>query len=257
MFKLIRLLSKWVFYLVILAVVLAVAGILLLDTIAKQVVQSSLRSVTGMDAKIGKMEIGQTTPTVAIEDLKIYNPPQFGGSLFLNMPEIYLDYDRDAIRAHQLHLNLVRINLAEIDIVQDKSGRLNIQGIEEKSKAATEGFNTPSSAWTFAGASSINWYLRYFGFRGQSSDFTFTGLDTLNVTLQKMRLWSMDSPNRVTEVSFGISNEIFTNLTKSSDFERMEVMLAARSSASATSTANAPIDMQKLLQQLLQPAAKK
>jgi hypothetical protein len=37
----------------------------------------------------------------------------------------------------------------------------------------------------------------------------------------------------------------------------MEVMLAARSSASATSTANAPIDMQKLLQQLLQPAAKK
>jgi uncharacterized protein involved in outer membrane biogenesis len=233
MFKLIKRLFRWALCLLLLVVVLVVAVILSLDTIVKQVVQSRFRSETGMDVKIGKMDIGLATPTIAIEDFKIYNPPDFGGSLFLSMPEIYVDYDRDALRARKLHLNLVRINLAEIDIVQDKKGRVNIQSIAEKSAAATEEVQRQSSA------------------------LTFTGLDTLNVTFQKLRMWSLDSPAQVMEVAFGISNEVFTNLKTEEDLQRMAVMLAARSPASAPPSTNAPIDMLKLLQQLLQPGAKK
>jgi len=62
MFKLIRRLFRWALYLFILLVVLIVAAILSLDTIAKQVVQSRLRAETGMDVKIGKMDIGLATP---------------------------------------------------------------------------------------------------------------------------------------------------------------------------------------------------
>jgi uncharacterized protein involved in outer membrane biogenesis len=233
MFKLIRRLFRWALYLFILLVVLIVAAILSLDTIAKQVVQSRLRAETGMDVKIGKMDIGLATPTIAIEDLKIYNPPGFGGSLFLSMPEIFVDYDWEAIRAGKLHLNLLRINLAEIDIVQDKQGRLNIESLEERSKAAAEAAKKQSSAPTFA------------------------GLDTLNVTFQKLRLWNLDSPGRVREERFGITNEVFTNLKTEADLERMAVMLAARSTASAAPSTNSPIDMVKLLQQLLRADKKK
>jgi hypothetical protein len=233
MFKLIRRLFRWVIYLVILLVALLVAAILLMDTIAKQIVQSRLRAETGMDVKIGKMDIGLAAPTIAIEDFKMYNTPEFGGSLFLSMPEIYADYDWAAIRASKLHLNLLRINLAEIDIVQDKQGRLNIQGLEEKSKAAADAA------------------------RKQTSSLTFTGLDTLNVTIQKLRMWSMDAPARVTEARFGITNEIFTNLKTEEDMERMAVLLAARSSASAAPSTNGPIDMLKLMQDLLRADTKK
>jgi len=219
--------------LVILLVALLVAAILLMDTIAKQIVQSRLRAETGMDVKIGKMDIGLAAPTIAIEDFKMYNTPEFGGSLFLSMPEIYADYDWAAIRASKLHLNLLRINLAEIDIVQDKQGRLNIQGLEEKSKAAADAA------------------------RKQTSSLTFTGLDTLNVTIQKLRMWSMDAPARVTEARFGITNEIFTNLKTEEDMERMAVLLAARSSASAAPSTNGPIDMLKLMQDLLRADTKK
>ena len=218
---------------VILLVALLVAAILLMDTIAKQIVQSRLRAETGMDVKIGKMDIGLAAPTIAIEDFKMYNTPEFGGSLFLSMPEIYADYDWAAIRASKLHLNLLRINLAEIDIVQDKQGRLNIQGLEEKSKAAADAA------------------------RKQTSSLTFTGLDTLNVTIQKLRMWSMDAPARVTEARFGITNEIFTNLKTEEDMERMAVLLAARSSASAAPSTNGPIDMLKLMQDLLRADTKK
>jgi len=233
MFKLIKRLFRWALYLFLLLVALIGAAVHWRDAIVKQIVQSRFRSETGMDVKIGKIDIGLATPTIAIEDFKIYNPPDFGGSLFLSVPEIYLDYDRDALRDHKLHLNLVRINLAEINIVQGKEGRVNIQSIAEKSAAATEAAGKQSSA------------------------FTFTGLDTLNVTLQKLRLWNLDSPGRVSEMSFGISNEVFTNLKTEVDLQRMAVMLAARSSASAAPSANAPIDMQKLLQVLLQPGTKK
>jgi uncharacterized protein involved in outer membrane biogenesis len=233
MFKLIRRLFRWALFLFILVVVLFVAGVLLLDTIVKQFVQSRLRAETGMEVKIGKMDIGLATPTIAIEDFKIYNPPDFGGSLFLSIPEIYVDYDWDAMRAGKLHLRLVRINLAEIDIVQDKQGRLNIESIQAQSKAAAEAD------------------------RKKTSVPVFTGLDTLNVTLQKMRMWNLAAPERATEVRFGITNEVFTNLNTEEDLQRMAVLLAARSTASAAPSANGPIDMLKLLQQLLRPDTKK
>jgi uncharacterized protein involved in outer membrane biogenesis len=232
MFKLIKRLFRWALYLFIVVVVLVVAAVLLLDTIVKQVVQSRLRSATGMEVRIGKMDIGLGTPTIAIEDLKIYNTPEFGGSLFLSVPEIYVDYDRAAIRAHKVHLNLVRITLAEMDVVQDKKGR-NLQSIAEKSQAVGEEV------------------------KKQMSAFTFTGLDTLNVTLQKLRLWRLDSAARVEEVNFGISNEVFTNLKTGEDWQNMAVLLAARSSASAAHSTNPPIDLAELLQPLVPRATKK
>ena len=170
MFKLIRRLIRWAVCLFILLVVLIVAVLLSRNVIVKQIVQSRLRAGTGMDVEIGKMEVGLGTPTFAIEDCKIYNPPTFGGSLFLNLTEIFVDYDWDAARAGKLHLNLVRINLAEIDIVRDKQGRLNTQALEERSKAAAEAA------------------------RKQRPTLTFTGLDTMNVTMQKLRMWSLDAP---------------------------------------------------------------
>jgi hypothetical protein len=233
MFKLIKRLLRWVLYLIILAVALIVAAFLLRDTIVKQVMQNRLRSATGMDVRIGKMDIGLATPTIAMEDVRIYNPPGFGGSLFLSLPEIYVDYDLAAIRARKLHLNLVRLNLEEMDIVQDKQGRLNIQGIAEKSRAASEEA------------------------RKQPSAFTFAGLDTLNVTFQKLRRWNLDTPDRVEERMFGITNEVFTNLKTKEDWRFMAKKLAARCSASDSSPANAPMDLEELLQQLSPPGTKK
>jgi hypothetical protein len=254
MFKLIKRLFRWALCLLLIAVALAVAAVLLLDTVAQQVVQSRLRSETGMDVKIGKMQIGLSTPTIAIEDLKIYNTPEFGGSLFLNIPEIYVDYDPDAIRARRLHLNLVRINLAEINVVQDKNGRLNIQGLKEKISAAA---SSHSSALSLAGTLRLNWYPMYFGINEPSPVFISTNLGTLNVTLQKLRKWNMDSPARVEEISFGITNEVFTNLQTQEDFRKMVVLLSVRRSDSAAPAGNAPIDLQQLLQQFFQPETKK
>ncbi|MGD1085041.1 MAG: hypothetical protein ABSA47_09870 [Verrucomicrobiota bacterium] len=219
-------LFKWALYLFLFVVVLLVAAVLLLNTIVKEFVQRRLRSETGMDVRIGKIDIGLATPTIAIENFKIYNSPQFGGSPFLDIPEIFVEYDRDAIRAGKLHLKLVRVDLAEIDIVQDKDGRLNILSIKEKSDTAKAAL------------------------AGQSSKMEFTGIDTLNLTFQRLRVSNLAAPAEAEEVDFGLTNQVFTNIQSEKDLDGLAVVMAGRAGAAASS-GKSPMDLQKLLLQLL------
>ena len=115
--NMIRRLIRWTVYAVILFVVLLTAGILLMDTILGQLAVRQVRRDTGMDVKIGRMEVGLFSPTITIENLKLYNTAEFGGGEFLNMPELHVEYDLAAARAGKLHLKLIRLNLAEIHVI--------------------------------------------------------------------------------------------------------------------------------------------
>src|ERR1700744_103600 len=102
----IRWLLRVVVTLVILAVVFVVAAILLKDTLVKELMQRRIRKATGMDAQIGQVDVSVLTPMLTIDNLLLYNPPDFGGSLCLNMPELHLEYDPVAARAGKLRLSL-------------------------------------------------------------------------------------------------------------------------------------------------------
>ncbi len=79
----IRWVIKWVFRLIVLAVVLVAAFLLSLNTLLRILVEHNIRAQTGMDAEIGRFQLGLTEPTITVQDLKIYNPPSFGGTLFM------------------------------------------------------------------------------------------------------------------------------------------------------------------------------
>ena len=117
---------KWLLRLFILAVVLIVVFFLSLNSILRVVIEHNIRAQTGMDAEIGKFSLGFVGPTIEIKDLKIYNPPSFGGTLFLDIPEIHADFDRASFLRRELHLTLLRFNLGELDIVKNEAGRTNI-----------------------------------------------------------------------------------------------------------------------------------
>ena len=220
-----RRIFRWARYGFVVAAVLAVAGILLFDTIVKEIVQHRLQSRTGMEVRIGKLDLGLGSSTVSIENLKVRNAAAFGGGPFLDVPEFYLEYDRGALRERKLRVKMLRVNLAEIDIVQDADGRMNIQGLAQAGRAA-------------AGVVARH-----------SSDFTFEGIDTLNVTLGRMRILHPGAPGQTQEVEFGLTNQIFHDIRAESDWEGIEVLLSARSAA-ASPTGNAPVDVRKLLKQL-------
>src|SRR5262245_14959465 len=105
-------LFKWLFRLVILLIVLGVALVLLKDTIAKGIMERQIRFETGLDARIGRLEIGIVNPTVTIENVRLYNTAEFGGSPFVDLAELHLEYNRAALATRKLRFALVRLNLA-------------------------------------------------------------------------------------------------------------------------------------------------
>ena len=114
---------KWLFRLFILAVVLVVIAVLSVDPLLKALTEKHIRNATGMDAEIGRFSLGLIEPTVTIQNFKLYNSPDFGGTPFLDLPEIHVEYDPLALSKHELHLTLLRFNLGELDVVKNEAGK--------------------------------------------------------------------------------------------------------------------------------------
>lgn len=217
-------LFRWALYLFLVVLALTVAALLLLNTIAAQYAQYRLRAATGMDVKIGKVDVGLSTPTLAIENVRFYNTAEFGGSPCLDIPEIFVEYDAPAARQRKVHLKLLRVSIAEIDLVQDALGRLNLSALDQKCATAATAL------------------------RG-SSGLTFTGIDTLNLSLQKLRVTTLDAAAPGPEVNLALNDQVFHNIKTAADWRQMGVVLAARGEGAAQAN-NPKTDLQKLLQQL-------
>jgi uncharacterized protein involved in outer membrane biogenesis len=200
----IRGLIRFVISLITLAVILIVAAILLKDAIVKEVMQNRIRRVTGMDARIGQVDVTLLTPTLTIDDLKLYNPPDFGGSLCLKMPELHVEYDANAARAGKVRLSLMRLNVSEIDVVQDKKGRINFDAVAQNS---TQGTNKSSAAHTPS----------------------FDGIDTLNLTLGTLR-WTSLATGHQRVYQLGIKDQVFHGIKSEADLAAMVALATATNS---------------------------
>lgn len=191
-----RFLFRWAFRLLILLVVLAVAAILLKDTIVKAVAENRLRAQTGCDVRIGRMEVSLLKPTVTIENFLIYNPAEFGGSPFIDMPELHFEYDRAHVASQKMHLKLLRVNLKELNIVESKTGRTNLDAIFPQGLPGMD-----------SGRDS----------KRKKEDFPFAGIDILNLTVRKIKFTSLKQPRRNQEADAGLQNEIVTDVRSSDD----------------------------------------
>lgn len=203
-----RRLFKWLFRLVILLVVLVVVLLLSLDSIIKALAERRIRSQTGMDVKIGKMSVGLLSPVVTIEDFKLYNTAEFGGSPFIDIKELHIEYDRDAFAREKLHIKLMRFNLAEVDIVRNELGRTNIYTVL--------GGKGPSEKIQ----GRLNQQLRRI---------KFDGIEVLNLTVGKMKYVDLKDPRQNQERNFGIKNQVFKNIKTEDDLYGVLILIWLRS----------------------------
>lgn len=100
------------------------------NTIIKTTFSATVKAITGLTLEIKSMDIGLFKSAVAVKDLKIFNPPGFEEQLMVNMPEIYIDYDLDALLNKKIHLQEVRIHLKEFIVVKNKEGKLNLDSLK-------------------------------------------------------------------------------------------------------------------------------
>jgi len=182
---------RWLFRLLIVGLVLAIGLVLVKDHLLKELLAAHIQRETGLETRVGRFELGLLSPTLTIEELRIYNPAEFGGSVFLRVAECHIEYDPAALLTRRIHLRLFRLNLAEATVVEHSAGRSNLESIGERlhrKKAADRG-----------------------------PEFAFGGLDMLNLTLGRLHRVTLANPSRVQTINLGVQNEIYTNLRTSSD----------------------------------------
>ncbi len=177
---------RWLFRLLILAVVLAVAALLCKDILLKALVEHRIHSQTGLEVSIRRFETSLLSPGLTIEGFKLYNPPDYGGALFLSIPELYLEYDAKAIAAGVIHIKKARFNLGELNVVCNRAGQTNLLAILNRSQAGgTSGRPSLSS----------------------QPGVQFGGIDHLYFSLGTIRLLDLRDPTKNREFAIQWKNQ--------------------------------------------------
>lgn len=188
-----------------LAAIGLVVALLSVDSMARAAMEASIRAQSGLDVRIRRVEIGLIRPTLRVEDFVLYNPAEFGGSPLLTVPEVFIEYDREAARAQQLHLRLARLNISEIQVVEDAAGRTNLAAIG----AILGKVQLPRT-------------------QPNASQLQFQGIDTLNLSIGKLRKTSLRDPAQNIDVDLAVQNEIVRNVRSETNLYPLLVRIAWR-----------------------------
>jgi hypothetical protein len=215
---------KWLLRLFLVGVLLFLIFLLSLDSILRAIAVHNIRSQTGMEAEIGEFHVGIGEPVITIKNLKLYNPPAFGGTPFLDIREIHVEYDRDALAQKKLHVKLLRFNLAELDIVRSADGKTNIFEINNKLNEHKEKKRHEDSFAEFK----------------KLTHLEFTQIDALNVSFGTAKYLDLGDQKNNREEKVGIENQVLPNVKNQTDLLGLEALIALR--ASDVLTALAPAD---------------
>ena len=133
-----KLLVKILAALVILVAVLFFAR----NFIARESVEFGAKKMTGFPLEIGSVNVGVFSSQVDVRDLKLMNPPEFQEKMFVDMPELYINYRLHSMLSGAPHINDMLINIKQLVIVKNGKGDSNAM----KLKGVVSGGNSKSSA---------------------------------------------------------------------------------------------------------------
>ena len=190
----IKFVFRWAFRLLLLAIVLGIGVLLLKDNIARNLTEERIRRDTGFDARIGKLQFSLFSPRVSLENVVLYNPAEYGGSVFLDSPDLHIEYDRKRLALGKLHLNLLRLNLREFHIVESQQGRTNLIQILHKTAPELVG-----------------------AVQGAPDGYVFDGIDTLNLSVDTVRYTNLRLPKRNQVSKLNLKNDLTQNLRTEQD----------------------------------------
>jgi uncharacterized protein involved in outer membrane biogenesis len=228
---------KWLLGLFLAAVALAIVAAIVLflsyNSILRAEIERQIRAQTGMNAEIGKFKLALLSPSVEVQNFKLYNTADFGGTPFLNIPEIHVEYDRAALARHEIHLTLLRFNLGELDIVKNQAGQTNIFLPNLKSPGGKSGGSGNALA----------------NFKKQSG-FDFTGIDQLNVSIGQVKYVDLNNQQNNREQTIGIDSLVIPNVKSQTDLLALAADIALRSDGFFDSLIGQKNSGQGLLKQL-------
>ena len=122
--------------------------------------------------------------------------------VFLDIPELHVEYKWRDLMYRELHVTLLRLQLAELNIVRNQAGRTNLVAASAR-PAAPRGPRQP--------------------------DLEFKGIDVLNLSLGRVRYVDLQNPAASRELRLDLDNRIVKNVKSRADFNGLLLLLWLRS----------------------------
>jgi uncharacterized protein involved in outer membrane biogenesis len=192
---------RWVGGILLCLLLLAVVLVAARNRIFKAIAERRIRAETGLPARIGYLKTGLTAATIALKDIQIFNPPEFDNSVLLQVPQLYVELDAEQAAAGKLRFKVLRFHLAELNVVRDKKGRLNLEAFEDLRNAHGPTNAIPHTA------------------RTKGKAYEFGGIGKLYITLGKVTYTDLQQPKNNREFILGVQDELVTNIETTQELD--------------------------------------
>jgi hypothetical protein len=100
------------------------------NLIARASVEYGAKKITGFPLTIGSIDLEVFSGKVDVHDLKLMNPTEFTEPMFVDMPELYVDYRLHSMISGAPHINDMLINIKQLVIVKNNKGESNAQKLK-------------------------------------------------------------------------------------------------------------------------------
>jgi len=191
---------RFLWWLTFVAIAVVVLALVYREWIVREIAEKKISEATGMDAEIGEVSFSVLQPKLTLENLKLYNNANFGGTLFADAPEAHVEFDRAALKRHQLHITLLRLNVSELDVVKNGNAT-NIFAIAQTLAPVKAG----GGGREFAPLSGC----------------AFNGIDVLNVSLGAIKFIDLKHPSHNRTLAVAIQNKIIENVKTPADLDAL------------------------------------
>jgi hypothetical protein len=122
-------------------IVLLVVLFLSLNFIARVSVEIGAKKITGFPLKIGSVDVRLFSSKLDVRDLTLMNPPEYQEKMFVDMPELYIDYRFRSMLSGVPHINDMLINIKQLVIVKTDKGDSNamkLKGVVLSGKSSSK-----------------------------------------------------------------------------------------------------------------------
>lgn len=209
---------RWIGVLIVLVAVAVAIGaglILSRNWLGRLALEAVIQQRTGWKTSVGAVTLGLSDGSLRIQELQILNPTNFGGGLFLDLPELYLAYDVQAVATNVLRFREVRLHLAELQVVVDARGRTNVAQLQ--------------SALGALDSTSVS---------ARAGSVQFAGIDTLILTVGRVVFRDLRPGGGTRVFSAGMKNETLRKVT--GWFDLFPIAMKLFFSAKVSDTADVP-----------------
>ena len=126
--------------------IVCVVAVAARNIIVKNIAISAVKKTTGLDMKVGRLDIGIFAPVVSLRDVVIGNPQSYADPTMVSLPELTVQYDLGALLQQKAHIKMMVFNLKELSLFRNDKGQMNVSAFDSVIPKKNDGQKPPEIA---------------------------------------------------------------------------------------------------------------